>query len=121
MSNISTNINLSALKHTVKKMKTQAGVEIDCLVIPIALNKLIQGKEGAVYLSTIGFPLKEKRNDSPQTHIIKQSFPKEYFDTLTEEQKREFPILGNHVLYGEQAAVVNAMELDPLNEDGLPF
>jgi hypothetical protein len=121
MNNISTNLNLSALKHARKKMKLQNGNEVECLVIPIELNHLFQGKEGAVYLNTIGFPMKERKEH--ETHIIKQSFKKEFLDTLTEEERKSLPIFGNHSVYDGPTAQVNnvSMESGGEKDDDLPF
>jgi hypothetical protein len=117
MSNISTSINLAGLVHSVKKMKGVSG-EIECLVIPIDKNMLIRGEKG-LYLNLIGFELKEQKDNS--THLVKQSFKKEYLDTLTDEEKQAFPILGNHLVYSER--VNSEIPLAPVQneEDDLPF
>lgn len=116
MSLIKTNINLAALKHVVMKKKNQAGEEVDCLVIPIEANHLFKGEKG-LYLSLIGFDLKNKTDKS--THMVKQSFSKEYLDGLSAEDKEALPIFGNHNAqhYSSEASLGASINED----DDLPF
>lgn len=117
--NISSRINLAALKHTFTKRKLQSGEEVECLVIPIDLNHLFKSEKGNVYLNTIGFDVKTPTDHS--THIIKQSFKKEFLDSLTEDQKNAFPILGNHLAYGS-VPNENRVEMEAVEQDDdLPF
>jgi len=95
MSNIKTQLNLKNLVHVVKKIKSKSGNEIDCIVIPIEANHIYVGEKG-FYLNLIGFELKNK--SETQTHMVKQSFSKEFLESLTDEEKKELPILGNHLL-----------------------
>lgn len=121
MANISVKLNLAGLKHSVKIMKGQSG-EIECLVIPIDLNKLYRGEKG-LYLDLSCIEIKDRSKQAPDqkdTHLVKQSFTKEYYDSLTEEEKRSFPILGNAILWERQS---NEPELakPQEEEDELPF
>jgi hypothetical protein len=120
MSNISTNINLTALTHTVRKFKNKAGAEVDCLVIPIEANHLFVGEKGSVYLNTNGYSVRESKVSA--THIVKQAFKKEFYDSLTDEEKKAFPIIGNHLVYGSNIAV-NAVEMENVSgtDEDLPF
>jgi hypothetical protein len=122
MSNISVKLNLAGLKHTVKKMKGQSGNEIECLVIPIDLNKLYRGEKG-LYLDLTLIEIKDRSKQAPDqkdTHLIKQSFAKDFYDTLTDEQKKEFPILGNAIQW---SSISNEPSLSQTQEeeDDLPF
>ena len=122
MSNISIKINLRQLKSAVRTMKGTSG-NIECLVIPIAANHLIVGEKG-VYLDMQAYELKEKKADRKDTHLIKQGFPKEVFDAMTEEEKKTTPIIGNLVVWGfSEPAPVN-VEIVETQEGGdadLPF
>lgn len=122
MSNISIKINLRQLKSAVRTMKGASG-EIECLIIPINQNHLVKGEKG-VYLDMQAYELKEKKADRKDTHLIKQGFPKEVFDAMTDEEKKTTPILCNLVVWGfSEAAPVN-VELAETAEgtDGdLPF
>ncbi len=122
MANISVKLNLAGLKHAVKKMKGQTSDEIECLVIPIDLNKLYRGEKG-LYLDLTLIEIKDRSKQAPDqkdTHLVKQSFSKDYYDSLTEEQRKEFPILGNAILWSQNS---NEPELSKPQEkhDDLPF
>lgn len=122
MSNISIKINLRQLKSAVRTMKGKSG-DIECVVIPIAANHLIVGEKG-IYLDMQAYELKEKKADRKDTHLIKQGFPKEVFDAMTDEEKKTTPIIGNLVVWGysEPAPVnVEIVETQPGESDDLPF
>ncbi len=123
MSNISIKINFRQLKSAVRVMKGING-DVECLIIPIDQNHLVKGEKG-IYLDMVGFELKEKKADRKDTHLVKQNFPKEVFEAMTDEQKRETPILGNMVVWGGflEPAPVN-VEINASLEgtaDDLPF
>lgn len=96
--NISIKINLRQLKSHVMEMKGREGM-VKCLVLPIAENSLYEGDKG-IYLDLQAWEIKERRADRKDTHIIKQSYPKEVFDQLTDAQKQSIPIIGNAILWG---------------------
>ena len=118
---ITLKINLLELKCSVVKMKSKTG-EKECVVITIDMNNLFRGEKG-IYLDMIAFDIKNKKNDSKDTHLIKQSFSKEYREMLSEEELKAIPILGNlAVLSGgitERDPVSNTSAID--EGDGLPF
>ena len=122
MSNISIKINLRQLKSAVRTMKSASG-EIECLIIPINQNHLIKGEKG-IYIDMQAYELKEKKADRKDTHLIKQGFPKEVFDAMSDEEKKATPILGNLVVWGySEPAPVNVEidETQPGESDDLPF
>lgn len=122
MANISVKLNLAGLKHTVKKMKGQSADEIECLVIPIDLNKLYRGEKG-LYLDLTLIEIKDRSKQAPDqkdTHLVKQSFTKEYYESLTEDQRKEFPILGNAILWSANSNEP-ALEKTQEEDDNLPF
>jgi len=122
MSNISIKINLRQLKSAVRTMKSASG-DIECLIIPIEQNYLVRGEKG-LYLDMQAYELKEKKADRKDTHLIKQGFPKEVFDAMSDEQKKNTPIIGNLVVWGytEPAPVnVEIEETQPGEFDDLPF
>ena len=77
-------------------MKAASG-DIECLIIPIDQNYLVRGEKG-LYLDLQANELKEKKADRKDTHLIKQGFPKEVFDAMTDEEKKTTPIIGNLVV-----------------------
>jgi DNA-binding cell septation regulator SpoVG len=122
MSNISIKINLRQLKSAVRTMKSASG-EIECLIIPINQNHLINGEKG-IYIDMQAYELKEKKADRKDTHLIKQGFPKEVFDAMSDEEKKTTPILGNLVVWGysEPAPVnVEITESAEGTDGDLPF
>lgn len=122
MSNISVKINLRQLQSAIRKMKSASG-DIECLIIPIASNHLVKGEKG-VYLDMTGFELKEKKADRKDTHLVKQTLPKEVFETMTDEQKQKMPIMGNMIVWGfQEPAPVNTEvgEIAEGSDGDLPF
>ena len=127
MGNISIKLNLRQLNSHVMPLKGKEGM-INCLVIPIAENSLFVGKKG-VYLDLQAWEIKDKKPDRKQTHIIKQSYPKEVFDQLTDAQKQSIPIIGDAILWGGfqehepnnfDVSTPGPNDLAP-QEDDLPF
>lgn len=106
MSMISTKINLTQFKHTVMKLQGKTGL-VECIVIPIDANNFYRGEKG-IYVDLVGFELNEKRDN--QTHLVKQSLPRELFDKMSDEQKKEMPIVGSHKVFGYR-------EPEPVKED----
>ena len=122
MSNISIKLNLLQLKVAVRKMNSEKSGTIDCLVIPIDQNHLFRGNKG-IYLDLQAFELKNKKEDSKDTHIVKQSLPKEVYDGLTEQDRKDMPILRNAIVWEaqlkEETTVSSAEPQDEFND--LPF
>lgn len=95
---ISVKLNLAAFKHTVQMMKGANGADIEVLVIPVNANHLFKGTKG-MYADLSGFPLKEPKDNN--THLLKQSLPKEVYSKQTDEEKSNMPIFGNVQSWGE--------------------
>ena len=114
-------INLLNL-HAAKRYEKGAAGMVECLIIPIAKNKLFVGEKG-VYLDFIGFDIKEPKADSKDTHIVKQSLSKEERELMTDEQLKAMPILGNLSVWSgtgtEKPPVSSTETLQPT--DDLPF
>lgn len=84
-------INLQSLIHTKMEVKGKSG-QVKGIFIPLANNHLFEGEKG-VYLDLVAFEMKEPKNGS--THIIKQSLPKDVREKMTDDQKKEMPIIGS--------------------------
>ncbi len=110
MGNISLNLNLQQLKHAVREMKGKRGM-VKVLVLPIDENNFIEGEKGT-YLNIQGYEIKNKKTDSKDTHILKQSFTKEIFEIMSDEEKRALPIIGNATHWERR-------EPDPVSSDAL--
>lgn len=120
MNNISIDLNLRQLKHAV--ITTKKGAK--CLLIPIAENQLIEGEKG-IYLNATGFEIKNKSDDQKNTHLVKQSFKKEVYEAMSDEQKKAMPILGNLTVWSgsksEPEPVGISEDLQKDIADDLPF
>ena len=119
MSRINGKLNLLQLKGVVKKLKGQSG-DVECLVLPIDDNKFYRGEKG-IYLDLIAFEI-EKKGDSKDTHLVKQSLDKETRDLMTDDELKAMPILGNLRVWDSN------YESDPVSsttvteeDDDLPF
>lgn len=73
--------------------KGKEGNPVKCIVIPIEKNHLYEGKEGNIYLDIIAFDLKDPKDN--QTHLVKQSLPKEVRDAMSEQERNDQPIIGS--------------------------
>lgn len=122
MSNISTKVNLRQLKSEVRKFSSKKSGEIECLVIPIKQNNLFEGEKG-VYLDISAIEIKNKVNNSKDTHLLKQDLPKEVYSKMSDDEKKAMPILGNAIYWGKREAepVPPDEELSAEEKDDLPF
>lgn len=119
--NISTKINLAALKNAAI-IKSGKNKDVDCILIPIAQNHLFKSEKGAVYLDLQGFEYKNQKADSKDTHLVKQSLPKEVFNKMTDDEKSAMPILGNHIVWGQSGGErTEVAATTAASEDDLPF
>lgn len=99
MENDNYGIHFNALKYVnsgVLNIKGRSETK-RCLVVPIEDNHLFEsvnedGSPKAVYLDLNAFALREPKYE--QTHIVKQSLPKDVRKSMTKEQLDAMPILG---------------------------
>jgi predicted ATP-grasp superfamily ATP-dependent carboligase len=120
MSNISGKLNLMQLKAAIRKMNGANG-PIDCIVIPIEANHLFRGEQG-VYLDLIAFESKTKNEKIKDTHLVKQSLPKEVLEAMSDEEKKSQPIIGNLRVWGEYQESAPQSDMTVGDEkDDLPF
>lgn len=92
MSNFGIKLDLLKLKGAaVTELQTPTGVK-RCLVIPVDENNIFVGQKG-VYLDLCAFEMKNPQYEA--THTIKQSLPKAVRDSMTEEQRKALPIVGD--------------------------
>lgn len=114
-------INLMQYKAAIMKIKNNSGVMVDCVVIPIDVNHLVKGEKG-VYADFAAFEFKNKQENSKDTHLIKQSLPKEWFQGMSDDEKKAMPIFGNLRVWEERTDQEPQSSMDSLTEsDGLPF
>lgn len=122
-------LNLAALpSHKVVEFKAKDGTPLECLVLPIKKNHLFKSEKGNIYLDLVAFRNKEpklnKDGGVEQTHLVKQSLSKEVRDAMTDEQKKQQPIIGNLNIFDgafvEKQAKPDA-EIGDASGDDLPF
>lgn len=124
-------INLAALpSHKIASFAVKGSKEqIECIILPLKKNHLFKSDKGNVYLDWVGFKLNTPQTDDEgavtNTHLIKQSLPKEVRAQMSEEEKRQQPIIGNmNVFYGGTRAEKPAEEdtsIESPSGDDLPF
>jgi len=125
--NLSAQVNLTKLSRAcVTKIPGRNGDKVVCVVIPVEENDIYLGKDGAAYLNLSIRESKEIMFD--QTHYIKQSFSKDFREAnpgkFTEENRNNFPILGNGKPLVFKNAPVEVNTTTPISEedkDDLPF
>lgn len=86
--NFKLKLNLATLVHQITEIEGKK-----CIIIPIEENDLYEGEKGALYLSLIGREASGLRYD--KTHIVKQSFSKEFYHNMSEEARADIPIFGD--------------------------
>lgn len=121
MGRISTKLNLAAFAGAAI-IKSGKNKDVDCIIIPIEMNGFFKSEKGAVYADLIGFDVTNPKEGQKDTHLVKQSFPKDKLDKMTDEQKKAMPILGNHIVWDQtsgHAAETGAKSV--ASEDDLPF
>ena len=123
-------IKLNALKYKnagVASLKGSTTIK-KCLVIPIEDNNLFvsanaDGTPKAVYLDLSAFALREPKYD--QTHLVKQSLPKEVREKMSKEELDAMPILGGMKAFenvsNNAADACNAPIVGVDSVDDLPF
>ena len=112
-------INLSKLVSVITTRKGKDGKEIEGIFIPIANNHLFKSDKGNVYLDIIAFDLKD--TSQGDTHLVKQSLPKDVREAMPDEEQKAQPIIGNLKtnLSGGGSGEEAAVEAGP--DDDLPF
>lgn len=99
-----------------------------CLVVPIEDNHLFvsadeKGAPKAVYLDFNAFALREPKYE--QTHLIKQSLPKDVRESMTKEDLDAMPILGGmktlDTTSNNAAQTCSAPFAQPEENEDLPF
>ena len=125
-------INLATLRHKIVTFDKKGSKEkIECIVIPIKDNHLFKSEKGNVFADLVIFKMKEPQKDkdgaTTQTHLIKQSLPKEVREKQTDAEKREQPIFGSLNMYDgdgtyvEREAKEDSSIGDTEKDEDLPF
>lgn len=116
MSNFSIKIDL--LKLAGAKVVSVKGER--AILIPTDSNREIFIGEKGAYLDLTAIALKEESKFG-DTHFVKGNLPRDVFNSMTEEQRRAVPILGNLKPLGAQNAQASVPAEEVEVEDDLPF
>jgi len=128
MENFNEKLNLLKLSRAGVMHIQGRGEVLRCLVIPVEENHLFvstdeSGKPKAVYLDLTAWAMKNPKYED--SHMIKQSLPKEVRDAMTDEEKNAQPILGSMKPVNFEAhngaSDCIAPFAQPENLDELPF
>lgn len=130
MTNFNAKLNLMKLSRAGIMQIQGRGEVLRCLVIPVEENHIFVSTDGqtnrpkSVYLDLTAWELQNPKYE--ETHMIKQSLPKEVREQMTEEQKKAMPILGGmkpiEVKPAENyAATCNAPFAQTTDVNDLPF
>lgn len=94
MSNQRISLRLTALKNAgVAKLQNAQKEVVECLIIPLKDNYLKQNDRGEIYMNLAAFE-SDKLKDG-KTHLVKQSFSREDRNSMTDDQLKNVPILGD--------------------------
>lgn len=128
MTDFNGKLNLLKLKRAgIMQIQGRTGV-LRCLVIPVEDNNIFvttdeNNHPKAAYIDLTAWELKNPKYD--ETHMIKQSLPKEVCEKMTDEEKKAIPILGGlkPVIFESQNAASScaAPIAQTQNSDDLPF
>lgn len=128
MTDFNGKLNLLKLKRAgIMQIQGRTGV-LRCLVIPVEDNNIFvttdeNNHPKTAYIDLTAWELKNPKYD--ETHMIKQSLPKEVREKMTDEEKKAIPILGGlkPVIFESQNAASScaAPIAQTQNSDDLPF
>jgi hypothetical protein len=85
-------INIKALNRAFVYPIQGKTEKVECVCIPT--SEFYHGKNGELYL-TLSVHERQTPGTYGDTHFIKQQLEKESYNRLTEEQRKEIPIIGN--------------------------
>lgn len=128
MTNFNAKINLMKLKRAGIMSIQGRGETLRCLVIPVEENHLFissdeQNKPKAAYLDLTAWELRNPKYE--ETHMIKQSLPKEVREQMSDEELKTQPIIGGLKPFESEqqnaAGSVDAPFAQVSNYDDLPF
>lgn len=115
-------VNLTQLSGAFLKDLTGRTATKKCIIIPVEDNPSMYVGEKGVYLNIAAFA--NENTQYGDTHMLKPNLPKEVRDLMTDEQRRQQPILGNmRPLRQELASQGQPLQAEALDQphDDLPF
>ena len=124
MENFNEKLNLMKFKKSGVMQIQGKGEVLKCLIIPIEENHLFvstdeSGKPKAVYFDLIAWGLQNSKYGD--THMLKQSLPKDVREKMSDEERKSQPIFGSMKPVNNADTEYNAPFAQALEEDELPF
>lgn len=122
MANFGIKIDLLKIKGAFMKNVQGRTQTKRCIIIPVDDDPGIYLGDKGCYLSMVAVELQNPKFED--THMVKSDIPKDVRELLTEEQRRELPILGNMrpLQSRQQQMQVNGVAAFAEGEDeSLPF
>lgn len=116
--NFNIKLNVCAFKHVIRKMKNKAGEMVECLIMPLEANHAFPGEKGR-YIDITAIAVKNPKFDD--THILKQSLPKEVYEKMNDDEKKSTPIFGNMGPWKGGKSEAGAVVDNGAEDDDLPF
>lgn len=118
--NLDSKLNLKSIKGSfVADIKGKTKTE-RCICIPIN-NTGLDAKGDKVWLYATIYELRETSKYGA-THSIKQSMPKDVYETMTEDERKTIPFLGDaKPIKGEVKVDVQSPIVMDDNNDDMPF
>lgn len=129
--NLTGKINLMRLEHTgVITINGKSGAKV-CVVIPVEENDIyisVDEQTGRAKGAYLGLNLYENQSESGldqygNSHAVKQSLSKQFRETMTEEELKAKPFLGNMKPMEQvnRTSMLSTTVADVENNDDLPF
>lgn len=117
------NLSINVLKITGASLVNIKGKEKtkQCLIIPIEDSDLYVGEKG-VHLNMQAIELKESKFG--QSHFIKCEVDGERYKAMTEEERKQIPIVGSMKIrefQKQQVQATESVEFTSEGNDDLPF
>ena len=118
MKNLSIKIDLLKIKHSgIVNLTNKKKEKIKCLIIKLDNEDLYIGEKG-IYLNLTGYAVEESKFN--QTHILKINYDKDFFDKMSDEEKKNTPIIGN-IKEFEKKEMSETLKDIINSEEDLPF
>lgn len=118
MKNLSVRIDLLKVKHSgIANLINKKKEKIKYLVIKLDNEDLYIGEKG-VYLNLTGYAVDEAKFN--QTHILKINYDKEFFNKMSDEEKKNTPIIGN-IKEFEKKEISETLKDVICEEEDFPF
>ena len=112
-------LNLLKIKSAAVMSITGKSATKKCLVIPIEDAHLFAGEKG-VYVDLSAWEMRDPKGQD--THLIRQSLPKEIYEAMTEEEKNAMPIVGSiRPITAKEPPVSGHITHENIEDGDLPF